>query len=89
LKKPRWARDYWSYAKYANLAFSLGVTLGASILLGFWAGQWLDRRLGTQPWMMIGGVLVGVGVGFYSVIKEIGVLGDGKGEKPSGRRKED
>ncbi|MCG0277023.1 MAG: AtpZ/AtpI family protein [Thermanaeromonas sp.] len=89
MKKPRWARDYWSYAKYANLAFSLAVTLGVSIFLGLWAGQWLDRRLGTGPWLMVSGVLVGVAVGFYSIIKEIGVLADGKGDKPGDREPED
>ncbi|SMC00093.1 Putative F0F1-ATPase subunit Ca2+/Mg2+ transporter [Thermanaeromonas toyohensis ToBE] len=86
MKEPRWAKDYWSYAKYANLAFSLGITLGVSIFLGFWAGQWLDRRLGTQPWLMVLGVLLGVAVGFYSIVKEIGILGDGKEERPGGRQ---
>ncbi|MGB9663133.1 MAG: AtpZ/AtpI family protein [Moorellaceae bacterium] len=69
-------KDLWNYAKYANLAISLAVTLGTSIFLGFWLGNWLDRRLGTYPWLMLAGILLGVGVGFYSLLKEIGALED-------------
>lgn len=67
-------KDLWNYAKYANLAISLGITMGASIFLGFWLGNWVDRQLGTYPWLMVAGILLGVGVGFYSVLKEIGAL---------------
>ncbi|HBT46372.1 MAG TPA: hypothetical protein DEA73_00600 [Peptococcaceae bacterium] len=67
-------RDLWNYAKYANLALSLGITMGASIFLGLGLGRWLDRRLGTYPWLMVVGALLGVALGFYSLIKEIGAL---------------
>lgn len=80
MKEPRGVKDYFNYAKYANLAFSVGVTLGVSIFLGLFAGRWLDARFHTHPWMLVLGVLLGVAVGFYSMVKEIGVLQDGKGE---------
>ncbi|GFN22976.1 MAG: AtpZ/AtpI family protein [Thermoanaerobacteraceae bacterium] len=67
-------RDLWNYAKYANLALSLGITMGASIFSGLGLGRWLDRRLGTSPWLMVLGALLGVGLGFYSLVKEIGAL---------------
>ena len=38
--------------------------LGAILMFGG-AGFVLDRWLGTAPWLLIGGLLVGVSVGFY------------------------
>lgn len=67
-------RPYWDYAKYANMAFSFGVTMVAGILLGLYGGGWLDRRLGTSPFFLLAGVLLGVGVGFRSIISELRVL---------------
>ncbi|MGI9952103.1 AtpZ/AtpI family protein [Moorellaceae bacterium AZ2] len=74
-------KDLWNYAKYANLAISLGITMGVSIFLGLGLGRWLDRRLGTSPWLMVLGALLGVGLGFYSLVKEIGALEENELEK--------
>ena len=38
----------------------------AAILLFVYVGNWLDRRLGTAPLFLLGGVLVGGGGAFYS-----------------------
>lgn len=67
-------RNYWDYARYTNMAFSFGITLTAGILLGLYGGSWLDRRLGTSPWMMLAGVLLGIGAGFHSILSELRVL---------------
>lgn len=67
-------RNYWDYARYTNIAFSFGITLTAGILLGFYGGSWLDRRWGTAPWLMIAGILLGIGLGFYSLLSELRVL---------------
>ncbi|MGI9862802.1 AtpZ/AtpI family protein [Moorella naiadis] len=66
--------NYWDYARYANIAFSFGVTLTTGILLGFYGGSWLDRRWGTAPWLMLAGILLGIGLGFYSMLNELRVL---------------
>lgn len=67
-------RQYWDYARFANLAFSFGVTMTAAILLGLYGGMWLDRRLGTSPLFLVAGVLAGVGVGFRSILSELRIL---------------
>ena len=46
----------------------LGMTMAASVLLGVLGGRWLDNRLGTAPWLMVTGLLLGVGIGFYNLI---------------------
>jgi F0F1-type ATP synthase assembly protein I len=48
----------------AMAAYSL---VGAVLLLGA-AGYGLDRWLGTEPWGVLGGLLLGVAVGFYELI---------------------
>lgn len=49
----------------------LGLTFAASILLFLYAGQWLDRKLGTDPWLMITGVFTGAGAAFYSMYRKL------------------
>ena len=46
------------------------------IALGFlvfflFAGRWLDERLGTEPWLLLVGVLVGATAGFYSMYRQL------------------
>lgn len=35
----------------------------------FFLGRWADEKLNTAPWLLIGGVLFGVGAGLYNFIK--------------------
>lgn len=66
--------SYMTYAKYANMAMSFGLTMTAGILLGFYGGRWLDGRFGTGPWLMLAGMLLGVAVGFRSIWSELMTL---------------
>lgn len=36
-----------------SLVGSFGLMIGAAILLGFYLGSYLDRKLGTAPWLML------------------------------------
>ena len=56
-----------SVATYAGLGFQFL----AAILLFLYVGRWLDARLGTRPWLLVVGVLVGAGAGFYSLYKKL------------------
>ena len=37
----------------------LGFELAAPVVVGLFAGYFLDRRLNTQPWLMMLGVMAG------------------------------
>ena len=52
----------------------VGLQLAGSILLFLFAGQWLDRRLGTGPWLLLLGVFVGFGLGFWAMYRKMVVL---------------
>ena len=44
--------------------------IGAIILLGG-LGYALDQWRGTSPWFLFGGLLLGMGVGFYQLAKTV------------------
>jgi F0F1-type ATP synthase assembly protein I len=46
-----------------------------SILVFVFVGQWLDRRLGTAPWMLMLGVFLGAGASFYSMYRKLAAAG--------------
>jgi ATP synthase protein I len=49
----------------------VGLQFAASIIVFLLAGQWLDRKLGTTPWLLIVGVFFGAGGGFYSMYRKL------------------
>jgi F0F1-type ATP synthase assembly protein I len=46
---------------------TLGLELGLSIALGFWGGQWLDRKFGTGGWFTWVGFALGLFAGVRSL----------------------
>lgn len=63
-------------------AATAGLEFTASILAGLFVGWWADRRIGTEPWLLILGTFVGAAAGFYNLYR---VLTTGQG--PSRSRK--
>jgi ATP synthase protein I len=53
--------------KYAGI----GLQFAVSIVLFLYAGQWVDRKLGSEPWGMIVGVFTGAGAAFYSMYRKL------------------
>ncbi|MGE5049718.1 MAG: AtpZ/AtpI family protein [Deltaproteobacteria bacterium] len=51
--------------------------LAGAVGLGTLAGWWLDKKLGTGPWLLVGGSLFGIGIGFYLFFKILMTLGKG------------
>jgi F0F1-type ATP synthase assembly protein I len=49
------------------LMADLGLRLAGPITIGVVAGVSLDRLLKTSPWLLLVGVLVGVGTAFYAL----------------------
>jgi F0F1-type ATP synthase assembly protein I len=42
-----------------------------SIIVFLYLGQWIDGKLGTDPWGMIIGVFTGAGTAFYSMYRRL------------------
>ncbi len=49
-----------------------------SVALGTLTGYFLDRRLGTKPWLLVAGALLGVVAGFYGFIRAVIALDKGR-----------
>ena len=49
----------------------IGLQFALSIMAGVYAGQWLDERLGSAPWLLIVGVFLGAGLSFYSMYSKL------------------
>ncbi len=57
--------------QYLSTAITSALTLAAAFAIGFYGGQWLDRRLGTAPWLTLIGLGLGVTAGFRTVLREL------------------
>jgi len=55
----------------AGEVMGVGLQFAASILLFLFAGRWLDGRFGTEPWLLLLGVFVGAGAGFYALYRQL------------------
>ncbi len=53
------------------MAGSLGAAMVIATALGFAAGYYLDRWLGTEPWFTLILLVVGMAAGIWTVIKEV------------------
>jgi ATP synthase protein I len=60
-----------SVAEFAGV----GLQFAVSILVFVFVGQWLDRKLGTAPWMLMLGVFLGAGASFYSMYRKLSAAG--------------
>ena len=49
----------------------IGVQFALTILVFVYAGIWLDRRLGTSPWLLLTCVFLGAGGGIYSMYRRL------------------
>ena len=64
----------------------LGLQFALSIIVFLYAGQWLDRKLGTAPWLLIIGVFTGAGAAFYSMYRKL-MAAQAREEAASAERK--
>jgi F0F1-type ATP synthase assembly protein I len=52
-------------------ASSAGLELGIAVGLGALGGRWLDGKLGSEPWMLLVGLVIGLIAGFRGVLRAV------------------
>lgn len=52
-------------------ASSVGLELGIAVIVGLFAGMWLDKQAGTTPWLMILFLVFGLVAGFRNVLRAV------------------
>ena len=50
---------------------SIGITLVVATVLGLVAGYYADRWLGTQPWLLLLGLGLGIAAGFVNLFRSV------------------
>lgn len=58
-------QNWKGIASYATV----GLEFGLSLLLGLFAGRWLDQKLGTGPWLAILGFGFGIAAGYRAIYR--------------------
>jgi len=53
---------------------TIGVSLVAATAIGLAIGYWLDRWLGTSPWMTMIFTLFGIAAGFLNLFRDLGLV---------------
>jgi len=53
----------------SGLAYAAAFSLFASVVAGLLGGWLLDRWLGTKPWLLVAGIVLGAAAGFYEFIR--------------------
>lgn len=54
--------------KALSVASLIGLDLAVCALIGYWLGKEVDRWLGSDPFFMIAGLLVGLGAGAITIL---------------------
>ena len=52
-------------------ASSAGLELGIAVALGTLGGHWLDGKFGTEPWLLLVGLVIGLIAGFRGVLRAV------------------
>ena len=52
-----------------GFAYAAGITLFASVATFTALGWVLDKWLGTDPWLLIGGIVLGSAAGLYEFVR--------------------
>jgi len=50
---------------------TVGTTLVACIVTGYFLGSVLDKKLGTSPWLVVAGVFLGTAAGFVALFRMV------------------
>ena len=80
-KKP----TYW--AKSLGNALSMATSFAASVAIGYFAGNYLDSRFGTAPYLMLILLLLGVATGLKIMYDQ--AFGNGANHNPVEEETED
>jgi F0F1-type ATP synthase assembly protein I len=53
-----------------SFAWELGYTIAVPIVVLALLGRFLDKKLGTSPWLLLAGILLSIVVSSYAIYKK-------------------
>ncbi len=66
----------------AASAGAVGIEIAVAISIGYFGGHYLDRRLGTAPWLTLVGFAAGVGAAIKALVRVVRSYQRSLQEKP-------
>ena len=48
---------------------TIGINLVVTTIIGFFIGYYLDKLLGTKPWLMFVFLIIGIFTGFWNMLR--------------------
>ena len=64
------AGDHSAWKALGELS-AVGLTLVVATMLGLAGGYYLDRWLGTSPWLTLIGLVLGIAAGFVNLVRSV------------------
>jgi ATP synthase protein I len=75
--------------RIAGTTGAVGIEIAVAIIIGYLGGRFLDRKLGTEPWISYAGLLAGIGAAIKALVRvtrnyrrDVGNLDNGKAAGP-------
>lgn len=68
------------YRRYLRFS-TVGLELGFAVIIGLVVGQYLDKWLGTEPWLLLLFLIFGMAAGFRSVFRLLKDMNTGNGDE--------
>lgn len=57
--------------RIAGTTGAVGIEIAVAIIIGYLGGRFLDRKLGTTPWISYAGLLAGMGAAIKALLRVI------------------
>ena len=48
---------------------AVGIEIAVAVFIGYYGGRFLDRKLGTDPWISYAGLLAGIGAAIKALVR--------------------
>lgn len=62
-------RDNQETTRKSGIAYAAAISLFAAVAAFLAIGWMLDRWLGTKPWLLVAGIVLGSAAGFYQFVR--------------------
>jgi ATP synthase protein I len=69
MKGKKGEEDTGARLRQAAMLSSVGLVLVCAIFIGYFFGVWLDKKLGTEPYLMLVFTILGIAGGFVEVFQ--------------------
>jgi len=72
-------RQAFEFVRIYALASTIGFQIAVPIVVGILGGRFLDRKFGTEPWLLVICLLLGLAAAMAGLVKIIqNIFGEGK-----------